>query len=666
MDRPTLVTPPRIRGYRLDRLLAHGPHADVWLGHDEDHADDAPLALRVVRPDAVPDEAAARRFETEARLAARVVHPNVLPLLDSGRSAEDRPWTATALQPRGDLGTRSIGHDPRRIAMLLDAVLDALAAAHRQGLVHGGIKPGNVLLDHRGLPLLTDFGLALRRGPGMRADGPAIERLAWMAPEQIADAEIDARADLYAVGLLAHTLLSGEPAWHATTAAAMARLQAESALPRLTPGLRDWQGWLDRATAKAPERRWRDAEAMRAGLARVVRRLDAGEDAIGLGRSRRWLKPLLAGSAAPVLLGAVALWWFARPATTPGDRYFRVAPGDAGLSPIGSPAAPVVGADPSAAMLQPLPSDTAPVEAALRGFEQALRVGQLDAPAGRNALSNLTTLRTLAASDARLPALARRLAEAFGARAAAAIGSADRAAALRDLESRNRALAAVGLPPAPPAGALATRLQAAVEQQLAAAAAEFDRKRAQDWATFAVSLGNPAWQATLQRRAASIPVPGEPLPGDRLGAVFVRADGRDFGITPRAVSVADYTRFANAIQRAPSLCRERASLLRLFAPRDWKNPGFAQTSDDPVVCVSVGDALAYARWISQQTGVQYRLPNATDLRAAAGVLRGSGGEWLSDCAGAGCVRHAVAGKATPARDAGRGWEDIGFRLVRDP
>jgi hypothetical protein len=619
----------------------------------------------VVRAEAVT-EASARRFETEARLAARLQHPHVLPLLDSGRSADDRPWSATALQPRGDLASRSIGHDPRRIAMLLDALLDALAAAHRQGLVHGGIKPGNVLLDHRGLPLLTDFGLALRRGMGQRVDELAIERLAWMAPEQIADTDIDARADLYAVGLLAHTLLSGEPAWHADSALAMARLQADAPLPRLAPGLRAWQDWLDRATAKSSAKRWRDADAMREGLDKIVQRIDAGEDGIEFRPSRRWLKPLLLGSVVVVVSSAIGWWWLARPATSPGAQFFRVQADDAGSAPLGSVAPPVPNSDPTAQMLQPPPADASPLDAALRGFEQALRAGQLDAPATRNALSSLTTLRSLAATDPRLPALARRLAEAFGARAVAAINRADTAAANRDLEQRNRALAAAGLPPAPPAGALAGRLRAAVETQFDTAANHFDRGKAQNWAGFASVIGDATWQATLKRKAAVIPVPGEAMPGDRLGAVFIDADDRAFAITPRAVSVQDYRRFAEATGRAPSLCRERASLLRLLAPRDWKNPGFAQKPGDPVVCVSVDDAQAYARWISQQTGAQYRLPSAADLRAAAGDLRGNGGEWLADCAGANCARHAVAGKAVPAREAGRGWEDIGFRLVRDP
>ncbi len=667
MPAPDSVTPPLLRGYRLERLLAQGPHADVWLGHDEADARQTPLALRLVRPEALADDAAARRFETEARLAARLLHPHVLPLLDSGRTAEGRPWTATALQSRGDLASRSIGHDPRRIAMLLDALLDALATAHRQGLVHGGIKPGNVLLDHRGLPLLTDFGLALRRGVGTRVDAMALERLAWMAPEQIADAEVDAHADLYAVGLLAHALLSGEPAWHAENALEMARLQTEAALPRLAPGLRAWQDWLDRATAKQPAKRWRDADAMRAGLDKVVQRLDAGDDGFGLAGARRWRKPLLIGSATVVLLGGLGLWWWSRPDAGPGGRFFRVAAEDAGNAPLGSThAAQPVASDPGADMLRPPPADASPFDLQLRGFEQTLRAGQLDAPANRNALASLHALRTLAATDARLPALARRLADAFGQRAVAAIQRGEQTAAERDLQQRNRALAEAGLPPAPPSGALAERLRSAVEVRVQAAAGAYDRATALQWAGFGGALGDNAWHATLKRHAAAIPIPGEALPGDRLGAVLVRADGRDFAITPRAISRNEYARFADATSRAPSLCRERASLLRLLAPRDWKNPGFAQQAGDPVVCVSVDDAEAYARWFGQQTGVRYRLPTTADLRAATSALRGNGGEWLADCAGTGCTRHAVAGKATPARDAARGWEDIGFRLVRDP
>ena len=138
------------------------------------------------------------------------------------------------------------------------------------------------------------------------------------------------------------------------------------------------------------------------------------------------------------------------------------------------------------------------------------------------------------------------------------------------------------------------------------------------------------------------------------------------------VSRDDYARFVHATGRQASLCRERTSLLRILAPRSWQSPGFEQSAQHPVVCVSWNDADAYARWLSQRSGRHYRLPTLAEARE----LPGTGGakpvaEWLGDC-GEGCRERLSTGRswrganATRPMDPARGYDDIGFRLVRDP
>ena len=135
----------------------------------------------------------------------------------------------------------------------------------------------------------------------------------------------------------------------------------------------------------------------------------------------------------------------------------------------------------------------------------------------------------------------------------------------------------------------------------------------------------------------------------------------------------DYEAFVKATKRDTSLCRERASLLRVLAPRDWKSPGFDQRPDNAVVCVSWKDADAFARWHSQRGSGRYRLPTAAEAQA---LSRSGGGskavaEWLADCAPAGCARRMADGttwrgaKGRRSLDADRGYDDVGFRLVRE-
>nr|WP_217497707.1 SUMF1/EgtB/PvdO family nonheme iron enzyme [Lysobacter enzymogenes] len=139
---------------------------------------------------------------------------------------------------------------------------------------------------------------------------------------------------------------------------------------------------------------------------------------------------------------------------------------------------------------------------------------------------------------------------------------------------------------------------------------------------------------------------------------------------PRPVSRGEFARFASANQRSPALCRERASLLRVLAPKDWKAPGFDQTESEPVVCVSITDAEAYAQWYSQQTGRRYRLPTAEEAQRMPVNGGRSLSMWSADC-GRNCQQRQVGGnswrsaQAQRPLSAGRGYDDVGFRLVRE-
>src|SRR3546814_7497890 len=137
------------------------------------------------------------------------------------------------------------------------------------------------------------------------------------------------------------------------------------------------------------------------------------------------------------------------------------------------------------------------------------------------------------------------------------------------------------------------------------------------------------------------------------------------------VSRDEYARFANATGREPARCRVSASLLRVLAPRDWTSPGFEQSGNAPVVCVSWEDANAYARWLAQRSDHAYRLPHAREsamLPAAKSERQVS--SWNSDCSG-NCSRRNGSGPrwrgdaGTRALEAARGYDDVGIRLVSD-
>lgn len=208
--------------YALERELGRGGMATVYLAHDLKH--DRPVALKVLHPD-LGVTLGPERFLREIKLAARLQHPHILPVFDSGAAA-GLLWYVMPFVEGESLRDRIEREGELPVAdavRILRDLAGALEHAHRHGIVHRDIKPANVLLSDGGAQL-ADFGVAkaLRaaaEGGGTTATGLAIGTPAYMAPEQaIGDPVADHRADLYALGVVAYELLTGQPPFAGRTA----------------------------------------------------------------------------------------------------------------------------------------------------------------------------------------------------------------------------------------------------------------------------------------------------------------------------------------------------------------------------------------------------------------------------------------------------------------
>lgn len=213
--------------YRLERPIGRGGTAEVWRAHDERL--DRTVAIKVLHPHLLPDAPSAQRFVAEARAAAGLTHPAIVPVFDV---IEDPETPAIVLryvegETLADRISR-LGPMPAPEAAAIAASLaGALAHAHQVGLVHRDVKPGNVLVDADGHAQLVDFGIAraLEGAEDHTAPGDVLGTLRYMAPEQLAGQPVDARTDLYALGLVLHELLAGRPAFEVTSPAALVGAQ---------------------------------------------------------------------------------------------------------------------------------------------------------------------------------------------------------------------------------------------------------------------------------------------------------------------------------------------------------------------------------------------------------------------------------------------------------
>ncbi len=271
---PDVPGPPLPDRYRVVRHIARGGMASVWAA--EDGLLGRLVAVKVLAGHIAEDPGARRRFDREARTAARVGgHPNVVTIYDVGEHA-DLPFIVMELFT-GSVADRLGEGVPLPRAVALDWLAQAAAGldhAHAEDVVHRDVKPANLLLDHRSRLAVADFGIArLVDESALTQAGVMLGTAAYLSPEQARGEPATAASDRYALGIVAFELLTGRRPFTGPTVPAQARAHLEAPVPAsgLGPEVDDV---LARALAKDPEARYltsgRFVDELRAASARPV------------------------------------------------------------------------------------------------------------------------------------------------------------------------------------------------------------------------------------------------------------------------------------------------------------------------------------------------------------------------------------------------------------
>lgn len=206
--------------YELRDILGKGGMATVYRAYQPGM--EREVAIKVMSPDLAEQPEFIARFEREARIIAQLQHPHILPVYDFGRSGPYM-YLVTRLIERGTLGHELRGKplSPARVVKITRQIADALDYAHKRGIVHRDLKPSNVLLDNDDHVFLTDFGIAkLIAGStlsGLTAPNAVMGTPTYMAPEQWRSEPVDARTDVYALGVMVYQMLLGQVPFSAET-----------------------------------------------------------------------------------------------------------------------------------------------------------------------------------------------------------------------------------------------------------------------------------------------------------------------------------------------------------------------------------------------------------------------------------------------------------------
>jgi serine/threonine-protein kinase len=262
--------------YQLRSRLGGGAMGVVWLAVDPDL--ERRVALKLIAPALADDPDFRTRFLREARAAAAVDHPHVLPVYEAG-TADEQLYLAMRYVPGVDLATRLARSGPLDLeatVRLVDHLAAALAAAHAVGIVHRDLKPGNVLLGPEEHAYLADFGLARSAAsPGLTRPGQLVGTAAYTAPELLTGAEATPASDTYALACLTVEALTGSPPFTGSDELATLYAHAHQPPPDLSardPDLpSELQAVIDRGLAKDPADRYPDPLAFAAGLRAAAR-----------------------------------------------------------------------------------------------------------------------------------------------------------------------------------------------------------------------------------------------------------------------------------------------------------------------------------------------------------------------------------------------------------
>jgi tRNA A-37 threonylcarbamoyl transferase component Bud32 len=266
----------------LDRLGAGGAGV-VWRAHDD--LLDRTVAVKLLHRDLARDPATTERFRAEAAAAAKLTHPHAVVVYDIGQD-DDGDYLVMELVEGATLGQLLDDGplSPGVVAALGDQVGRALGAAHARGLVHRDVKPANILVTREGVAKVADFGIARALGDAtsrLTVTGHVMGTARYLAPEQLRDEAIDARADVYALGLVLHQALTGRAPFGDGTAVEVAARRLVGDLPApselrdgVPPELDDV---VCRAVRLDPDERYADGAELAAACASLAAAWSADE-----------------------------------------------------------------------------------------------------------------------------------------------------------------------------------------------------------------------------------------------------------------------------------------------------------------------------------------------------------------------------------------------------
>lgn len=307
--------------YEILKIVGEGGMGAVYQA--EDHELGRIVALKVIRPELANNPEILQRFKQEILLASRVTDRNIVRIYDLGDAGGVKFITMEYLEGEDLRAILQRGKlSPSEAVEIMEQVVSGLEAAHRVGIVHRDLKPGNIMRGQDGHVLVMDFGLArsLAAGDGMTRTGTMLGTMEYMSPEQAQAKEVDARSDIFTVGLILYEVVTGNMPFHADSAIASLLKRTQQRAVPMSEVDKNVPGALSNIVSKCLERdpalRYQSASALLADLRAwqgksVSTRVSVSSAHLWINRFRELPWKRIASIAAGVVVASAALIWYA-------------------------------------------------------------------------------------------------------------------------------------------------------------------------------------------------------------------------------------------------------------------------------------------------------------------------------------------------------------------
>ena len=241
----------QIPGFQIIRQIGKGGMATVYLAIQESL--DREVAIKVMSPFLAEDETFGERFVREAKIVAKLSHPNIIAVYDVG-AVDGQFYIAMQYSPGGDLKQKiATGLNEQQAVIITQQIASALQYAHDKGFIHRDVKPANVLFDQHGNACLTDFGVAKATSAAttsLTVAGSVIGTPTYMSPEQARGDTINHCSDLYSLGVVFYEMLSGQPPYQGDSGVSIAIKHISSPIPELPSAFARYQSFINRLLSK--------------------------------------------------------------------------------------------------------------------------------------------------------------------------------------------------------------------------------------------------------------------------------------------------------------------------------------------------------------------------------------------------------------------------------